>query len=211
MRVFAASLSLSNRCTKTRYHLPRSFDLDCAIYNWAKGAVTEHLKTARGKIHIKFDGWTFRNQLSLLGVNCFFVDQQWRHRKLLLALLAVSGRHTGDNLVDEVADVLEEWDLRSDRLGNMVLDNASNNDTAMVALGDGFEFNPDERRLRCLSRVINLAIKQLIFGKAADAMEHTGSSTPDSKYNFDSLPADKLSNGGGGAQLVDFTFSTPLS
>lgn len=163
-----------------------------SIYNGAKGAVTEHLKTARGKIHITFDGWTSRNQLSLLGVNCFFVDQQWRHQKLLLALPAVSGRHIGDNLANEVADVLAEWDLGRDRLGYMVLDNASNNDTAMVALGNEFDFDPDEHRLRCLGHVINLAVKQLIFGKAADAMEHIGSSEPDSEYDFDSLPADKL-------------------
>lgn len=91
-----------------------------------------------------------------------------------------------------MADVLAEWDLGSDRLGYMVLDNASNNDTAIVALGKEFGFDPDERRLRYLGHVSNLAVKQLIFGEAADAMEHTGSSEPDSEYYFDSLPADTL-------------------
>ncbi|KAJ6439165.1 putative transposase [Purpureocillium lavendulum] len=143
-----------------------------SIYNGAKGAVTEHLKTARSKIHITFDGWTSRSQLSLLGVNCFFVDYQWQHRRLLLALPAVSGRHTGDNLANEVADVLADWDLGNERLGYMVLDNASNNDTAMAALGDEFGFDPEERRLRCLGHVINLAVKQLMFGEAADAVDH---------------------------------------
>lgn len=57
-----------------------------SIYNGAKGAVTEHLKTARGKIHITFDGWTSRNQLSLLGVNCFFVDLAWERTTLIWLL-----------------------------------------------------------------------------------------------------------------------------
>ena len=162
------------------------------IYNGAKGAVTEHLKTSRGKIHVTFDGWTSRNQLSLLGINCFFVDQQWRYRRLLLALPAVSGRHTGDNLANEVADVLAEWDIGSDCLGYIVLDNASNNDTAMRALGKEFGFDPEERRLRCLGHVINLAVKQLIFGKAADAMEHASRSEPDTEFDFDSPHADTL-------------------
>lgn len=163
-----------------------------SIYNGAKGAVTEHLKSARGKIHITFDGWTSRNQLSLLGVNCFFVDRQWRHRRLLLALPAVSGRHTGDNLANEVGDVLAEWNLESERLGYVVLDNASNNDTAMEALGKEHGFDPDERRLRCLGHVINLAVKQLIFGEAADAMEIGGGDEMESESDIDPLRADRL-------------------
>lgn len=150
-----------------------------SLYVGAKGAVTEHLKSARGKIHITFDGWTSRYQLSLLGVNCFFVDREWRHRTLLLAIPAICGRHTGDNLANEVAEVLAEWDIQSDRLGYMVLDNASNNNTAVVALGNEFGFEPEERRLRCLGHIIHLAVKRLLLGEAADAMESTGSGDPD--------------------------------
>jgi hypothetical protein len=163
-----------------------------SIYEGAKGAVTEHLKTARGKVHITFDGWTSRNQLSLLGVNCFFVDQQWQHRRLLLALPPVCGRHTGDNLANEVADVLAEWGLGRDQLGYMVLDNASNNDTAVAALGAELGFDPGERRLRCLGHVLNLAVKQLMFGEAANAMEHASDNEQDSEDHGDARLVNKL-------------------
>ncbi|KAJ3499546.1 hypothetical protein NLG97_g234 [Lecanicillium saksenae] len=160
-----------------------------SLYVAAKGAVTEHLKSARGKIHITFDGWTSRHQLSLLGVNCFFVDKQWRHRTLLLAIPAICGRHTGDNLANEVADVLAEWNIESEQLGYMVLDNASNNNTAMVALGNEFGFDPNERRLRCLGHSIQLAVRRLLFGEAADAMESIGSGELDCDYDSESSSA----------------------
>ena len=163
-----------------------------SLYVGAKGAVTEHLKSARGKIHITFDGWTSRHQLSLLGVNCFFVDREWRHRTLLLAIPAICGRHTGDNLANEVAEVLAEWDIQSDRLGYMVLDNASNNNTAMVALGNEFGFEPEERRLRCLGHIIHLAVEKLLFGEAADAIESTGNGDLDCDDDAEDALADPL-------------------
>ena len=163
-----------------------------SLYDGAKGTVTEHLKSARGKIHITFDGWTSRHQLSLLGVNCFFVDKDWQHRTLLLAIPAICGRHTGDNLANEVAEVLAEWDIQSDRLGYMVLDNANNNNTAMVALGNEFGFEPEERRLRCLGHVIHLAVKKLIFGEAAEAVEAFGGGEPDSDDDSETASADLL-------------------
>lgn len=165
-----------------------------SLYDGAKGAVTEHLKSARGKIHITFDGWTSRHQLSLLGVNCFFVDRQWQHRTLLLAIPAICGRHTGDNLANEVAGVLADWDIQSDRLGYMVLDNANNNNTAVVALGNEFGFEPAERRLRCLGHIIHLAVKKLLFGDAADAVESTGSGDLDGDYDAEAALEDPLAH-----------------
>ena len=73
------------------------------LYKQTQRPITELLKTARGRIHVTFDGWTSRNRLSLLGINVFFIDVDWNHRKLLLGLPPVQGRHSGDNLVDEVA------------------------------------------------------------------------------------------------------------
>ncbi|EFZ04526.1 Ribonuclease H-like protein [Metarhizium robertsii ARSEF 23] len=141
------------------------------VYKQAQGPVTELLATARGRIHVTFDGWTSRNRLSLLGINVFFIDVDWRHRKLLLGLPSVQGRHTGENLADEVASVLAYFGIDASRLGYFVLDNARNNDTAVAALADEFDFDLDHRRLRCLGHILNLVVKQLIFGDSASAME----------------------------------------
>ena len=150
------------------------------IYKQAQGPVTELLTTARGRIHITFDSWTSRNRLSLLGINVFFIDTDWGHRKLLLGLPSVQGKHTGENLADEVASVLADFGIDASRLGYFVLDNARNNDTAVAALADEFDFDPDHRRLRYLGHILNLVVKQLIFGATADAME-----TEDDDVDFD--------------------------
>ena len=136
-----------------------------SAYKAAMGPVTEHLKTARGRIYVTFDGWTSNNHLSLLGLNVHFIDTNWNHCKLLLGVPPVKGKHTGENLADHVAAVLSEFDITSDRLGIFVLDNASNNDTAMEYLAAEFGFDSEECRLRCMGHIINLAVHAFLFGK----------------------------------------------
>jgi hypothetical protein len=50
------------------------------------------------------------------------------------------------------------------------LDNASNNDTAMQALGHEFEFdtNDSERRIRCSPHFINLTVQSILYGNKSD-------------------------------------------
>ena len=88
-----------------------------------------------------------------------------------LSIISLTTLHSGDNLADEVASTLAEFGIDSSRLGYFVLDNARNNHTAVAALGIEFNFDPEQRRLRCLGHIINLAVKQLIFGASANAME----------------------------------------
>jgi hypothetical protein len=57
-------------------------------------------------------------------------------------------------------------------LGYFVLDNASNNDTAVAALGLKYSFLPAHRRLRCSAHTINLVGQQVIFGNNKAAFEN---------------------------------------
>ena len=111
---------------------------------------------------------------------------------MLLAIPAICGRHTGDNLANEVAEALAEWDIQSDRLGYMVFDNASNSNTAMVALGNEFGFEPEERRLRCLGHIIHLVVKKLIFAEAAEAIESIGGGELEGDDDSEIVSADPL-------------------
>jgi hypothetical protein len=91
----------------------------------------------------------------------------------------VSGAHTGVNIVSAVADVLQLYNI-GQKLGYMMLDNATNNDTAVKAVHDELaerEIGPStmmttgERRLRCFGHILNLVVKALLFGKDIDALE----------------------------------------
>jgi hypothetical protein len=109
-----------------------------------KGVVAGHLHNALGKIHISFDIWTSRNLLTLCGIVVHFINQQGKLCTFLLSLPEVVGSHTGVNIAEGVAAIINEFGLK-DRIGYFVLDNAENNDTAVTALADEFVFDAGER------------------------------------------------------------------
>ena len=55
--------------------------------------------------------------------------------------------------------MLIDFRINSSQLGYFILNNAYNNDTAIVALADKFNFNLKDRRLYCLSYILNLVVK----------------------------------------------------
>lgn len=134
-----------------------------------KSTVVEALKKAPGSVHISFDGWRAPNRASLYGVVCFFRDESNKPCKITLGLPEV-GRHMGTRIADEVCKILEAFGVE-DKVGYAVLDNASNNDTAMEAVGGQLGFLGHSRRCRCIGHTINLAAKALLFGHNPDAFE----------------------------------------
>ncbi|KAG7424508.1 putative membrane protein [Fusarium oxysporum f. sp. raphani] len=136
-------------------------------YNRARGPVHVLLQKARSMIHFTFDGWTSRQNASFLGINAHFVDRDWKQWRILLALPALRNRHTGAALADEVADTICAFGLQ-DRIGYYTLDNATNNDTAMEALAAEFDFDKDERRIRCAPHFLNLAVRAMMYGSKRD-------------------------------------------
>ena len=145
-------------------------------YKRASLSVKSVLQTALHLIHFCFDGWTSRSNLSFLGINAQFVDKNFRLRKVLLGLPHLNGRHTGKALAEEVSKVLSFWEL-NDKIGFFTLDNATNNDTAMEAIGHSFDFNGTERRLRCAPHCINRVVRAMLYGNEkqslADALDDT--------------------------------------
>jgi hypothetical protein len=139
-------------------------------YQRAIGSVTEVLRSARGQIHYTFDGWTSRDNTSFLGLNAHFIDNSWTQWDFLLALPPLQGRHTGEALADEVADIITYFGVE-DRIGYFTLDNATNNDAAMKSLGYEFGFDSGERRIRCAPHSINLAVRSMLYGNKNDNFE----------------------------------------
>jgi hypothetical protein len=61
--------------------------------------------------------------------------------------------------------------LFGSRIGYYTLDNATNNDTAMEALGAEFDFDRAERRIRCAPHFLNLAVRAMMYGSKRDNFE----------------------------------------
>jgi hypothetical protein len=59
--------------------------------------------------------------------------------QVVLAIKEIEGNHKGENLAPVLIEVIRDWEI-AQKLGYMVMDNASNNDTIMQALLIGKQF-----------------------------------------------------------------------
>jgi hypothetical protein len=104
-------------------------------------------------INFTFDGWTAdHSKLGLQGVVAHFVTNAGFRRTCLLGLSKVEGKHTGKNIADAIKKTFHEYGLDERTRGCYVLDNATNNDTAV----DILEGNNSGKRLRCACHVLDL-------------------------------------------------------
>ena len=99
----------------------------------------------------------------------------------LIAIRELDDAHTGENIAEYVYDVVKEYGIEN-KLGYVMMDNTTNNDTALESLNKricadgGIGFDPVERRLWCFGHIMNLAVKDLLFGrkkkKKLEGVEH---------------------------------------
>ncbi|KAG9376558.1 Dimer-Tnp-hAT domain containing protein [Pyrenophora tritici-repentis] len=129
-------------------------------YNTYIPAVANYLREARSLIHVSFDNWT-----STGGHEGKLVDH-------LLGLPELHGAHTGNNIAAAATTILRLFGVDNARVGYFVLDNASNNDTAVESLAEEFGFIASERRLRCCCHILNLSAQLVIWGKDRSAYEN---------------------------------------
>lgn len=136
-----------------------------------KRDVISILKESPGKIHFSFDGWRSNNGRNVYGVVAFFrrhdTDQP---RKVVLGLPELKERHFGDNIAKIIISQIDSFEI-GHKVGYFVLDNATNNDTAMDSLGGKYGFNGRSRRGRCFGHILNLSAKLLLFGNNQQTAE----------------------------------------
>jgi hypothetical protein len=103
-------------------------------------------------------------------ITAHFCNAKGEFRTLLLGLPHQAGRHIGVNIAPTISAIVQTFGLEQ-KLGWFVCDNASNNDTYIEALSSKFEFDHFKRRIRCISHVINLVARSLLFGKEPEALK----------------------------------------
>jgi hypothetical protein len=94
---------------------------------------------------------------------------------ILIAFREIKGTHSGENIADTIQAVIEEYNI-ADKLGCFVLDNATNNDTCVAAIGREMKWTRKEclsRRLRCMGHIINLCAQAFVFGAESELFEAT--------------------------------------
>jgi hypothetical protein len=124
------------------------------------------LQDAPGRLSFGVDAWTSPNMQAFLGITVHWIDADWQIRNMLLALVPLAGRHTGENLCGAFTAVCRDFGVMTKLLA-ITTDNASNNDTFLahleaVCLREGISFDRDSMHVRCMAHVINLAVQDFL-------------------------------------------------
>jgi hypothetical protein len=146
------------------------------LYDFLLPRVVWGLSNALSKIHISFDGWTTKGgKRGYLGIVAHYVNHNGELVDLPIALPQLMGAHSGNNMATVVQNTLQKFGVSTHTIGYFVLNNASNNDSAVTAIGEKMGFNPTHRRLRCGPHTLNLIGQTLLWGIDADVYDNDGS------------------------------------
>ncbi|KAJ3575724.1 hypothetical protein NPX13_g3934 [Xylaria arbuscula] len=149
---------------KTLPHSKTITRLLLSEYQRAVPLVKAFLRTARGLIHLTFDGWTSRKLTSFIGIHAHFVDKDFKRWTILLGLPALSKRHTRSDVADEVLAIIRFFGIE-DIVGYCTLDNESKNRSAMIKIGRQLGFDGEERQIRCAPHALQLVVRALLYGE----------------------------------------------
>jgi hypothetical protein len=141
------------------------------LYDYLKPLVVLELSHAISKVHLSFDGWTTKGgKKGFLGIVAHYVRADGRLCDLPIALPQLTGAHSGEKIAEVVLTILQNFGISTRNIGYFVLDNASNNDTAIEAIARSPEwsFNAVHRRLCCGPHTLNLIGQVLLWGKKAE-------------------------------------------
>jgi hypothetical protein len=94
------------------------------------------LQNSKTKIHLSLDIWTSPNNKPILGVVARYISDSGSLEHVVLAMKEIEGKHKGENLAPVVMAVIRDWGI-GEKLGYIVMDNASNNDSMMQYISEG--------------------------------------------------------------------------
>ena len=161
-------------------------DYIIAEYNAYIPAVANYLREARSLIHVSFDNWTSTGgQYAFTGLCVHYLNSEGKLVDHLLGLPELHGAHTGSNIAAVATTILRLFGIDNKSVGYFVLDNASNNDTAVESLAEEFGFIASERRLRCCCHILNLGAQLVIWGKDSSAYENDAAHLEDEEKYMD--------------------------
>ena len=105
--------------------------------------------------------------MDLLGVVAHYINVNYNHQTVLLALRPTYGSHTGDNIAECLLSVIQEFVIGT-KISYFRTDGASNNDAAIDALSTDLDVLPYRQRLRYAAHIINLVYKAILLGADVD-------------------------------------------
>lgn len=118
------------------------------------------------KIALSVDTWTTSsNKFSVHGVLGFFIDSEWRLRRVALAFDDVSDDQTSQRITKTIAKAILNCDLSSNTISAITADNGSHFDIQeLQRILNGEQHRPNQSKIywiRCIAHIINLVVVEL--------------------------------------------------
>jgi hypothetical protein len=96
------------------------------IYGLVRDAIKTRLRK-EGWFSFGTDGWSSRNgEYSYESVTAYWLDDDFNLQSRVLDIIEETGRHTGENLKNLLADMLESWSIVPGRVHTVVTDSGAN-------------------------------------------------------------------------------------
>jgi hypothetical protein len=143
------------------------------LYNHLQPRAVYELSEALSRIQVSFDGWmTKGGKRGYLGIVAHYVNRDGNLVDLPIVLPQLMGAHSGENMTEIIHSTLQKFGIGPCTIGYFVLNNASNNDTAIASLAQEMSFNATYHRLRCGPHTLNLIGQTLLWGKDGNAYDN---------------------------------------
>jgi hypothetical protein len=97
-----------------------------------------------------------------MGVVVYYISSNSEVVDLPIALPHMTGVHSSEKIVEVVSELLQLFGITSHTTAYFVLDNASNNNTAVLALAQKTGFIAPHCCLRCAPHTLNLIEQTLL-------------------------------------------------
>jgi hypothetical protein len=145
-------------------HIGLTFDLQ-------REQLKESLQQSLSLIHLTTDTWHSPNHTELQAITAHWIDSSKVKRKALLDLPELPNGHAGVEVAPFILETLRSFNIEH-KLGYITADNHGANDKMCEFIATELsEFNPLERRLRCMGHMINIAIQAFLFAANKEAVE----------------------------------------
>ncbi|KAG8821310.1 hypothetical protein FRC17_009861 [Serendipita sp. 399] len=126
------------------------------------------IASSEGETSLTADMWTSPAKVAFMAITAHFIVRNHNcleMRARLVAFRKIEGEHSGANMARHMAQVLHELKLTR-TVGQITLDNASNNDTMMRSLDYamshydiGAKLLEKNHRCRCFPHIVNIAVR----------------------------------------------------
>ena len=151
----------------------RAMKIIDANYGLYSSNLRDLIRESQSMIHISTDLWTSPHRHAMLAVCAQWVDHDYKLRKALLGLPECQFSHSGEAQAALIIDVLRSFGISN--VGYHTGDNATSNDTCLESLSrmlkaDGIDFDPKQRRIRCMGHIINLSLQSFLLARSKEAL-----------------------------------------